>query len=262
MDTDDLGIIYVATGDKFIQEAVNSARSVERFLPGIRKTLFTDNGLANRNALFDCIEVIEYPSYSYLDKIESIRRSPYKRSLFLDTDTELIDSCMELFELLDRFDVAAAHGSYRWILKSNFPDSFPALNTGVILFNNTPVVQDLFKSWRDIHQKNLKRPDEFIPDDPAFQEALYHSGVRFSVLAPEYNLRTPFPYFIGGRAGVKILHGRSPSISIVKMRRQRLQYNTHPRIGGGKFMWAKMTAYRMKKRISTITHWFRKQKSR
>jgi hypothetical protein len=47
--------------------------------------------------------------------------------------------------------------------------------------------------------------------------------MRFAILTPEYNLRTCFPFFIGGNAEVKILHDRGESLreAIATLERSR-----------------------------------------
>src|SRR5262245_17176068 len=101
------GIIYSATGERFVAEAVNSARSSLRFNP-VPHLIFCDAVPAQK------IEGVKFvPSEPcgdpFRDKIHSIRRLPFDQTIFLDTDTYVTANIDELFDLLNRFDVAAAH---------------------------------------------------------------------------------------------------------------------------------------------------------
>jgi len=47
------------------------------------------------------------------DKILPLLDSPFNRTVFLDTDTQVCSEFFELFDLLDRFDLAVAHAPWR-----------------------------------------------------------------------------------------------------------------------------------------------------
>ena len=59
-------------------------------------------------SLFDVRRNLPNPEYSFLDKIIALSRTPFEKTLFLDTDTFVIEPLDEIFELLERFDMAAA----------------------------------------------------------------------------------------------------------------------------------------------------------
>ena len=50
---------------------------------------------------FDCIELHPEPKFTYRDKIQPLFLSPFEKTLFLDTDTELIGRVDDLFDLLE-----------------------------------------------------------------------------------------------------------------------------------------------------------------
>ena len=101
------GIIYSAIGAQFIAEAISSARSSLRF-NRVPHLIFCDVVPIDR---IDGIEFVRIESCGdpFGDKIRSIRRLPFEKTLFLDGDTYLTANVDELFDLLNRFDVAAAH---------------------------------------------------------------------------------------------------------------------------------------------------------
>ena len=203
----DAGILYVATGERHLSETQRSARSFHATMPDVPVAVFTDDQPAARaSGCFDL--VLEHPAcqHSYVDKLRPLVESPFERTLFLDTDTYSAAPCYEVFDLLDRFELAVAHAPLRAHLHSppGCPISFPEVNTGVIAYRNTRGFQALVADWIAIF---ASQPPEY-DDQPAFREALYASDVRFAVLTSEYNLRACFPYFLGGNVEVKIIHAR------------------------------------------------------
>lgn len=211
------GILYVATGEKFLLESVKSARSVKRHMPDCPMSICTDQPNHPALDIFDDVREINYPTHSFLDKITPLAETPYDKTLFLDTDTFIMDSVDDVFLLLDRFDLAYCHAPERYCPKISIkscPTSFTEPNTGVFAYRKTDEVLRTFDDWKRrylIHLEQVK-----VHDQPAFREALFHSSLNLYVLPPEYNTRTPFPVFKGGQMKTKILHGRNPSLALAK----------------------------------------------
>ena len=214
------GIIYIATGEKYIAEAMVSAKSVKQNSPGIEITLFADRDVSE--SCFDKKIVIEDPYYSNLDKVICMMKSPYTQTLFLDTDTYVCDDLAELFQLLEKFDLALAHAPIRsFLLKNNhpiddefekIPSSFPEMNTGVILFKKSPNTDRVLANWLTFHKQYIHCQKQLnntvgIHDQPSLRRAIYNSESRIAILTPEYNCRLIFPTFIYDK--VKIIHCRT-----------------------------------------------------
>jgi len=222
MSSPSRGIIYIVTGQSFVDEACVSAASVKRCMPDIPITVFTD--VAQSSSVFDEVVLIESPTHGPEDKILSIAKSPYRETLFLDSDTYMVDDSRELFSLLGRFDLAAAHAPYRAQYRAgDVPDCYPEFNTGVMLFRKSDQTGLLFERWGQIYREDRLRPPDWlfpgaaswyrhaIPNQPSFRRALYESALRVATLPPEYNCRLVFPGFVHTR--VKIIHGRAGSLS-------------------------------------------------
>lgn len=209
------GILYVATGQRYVDEAQRSAASAKRQMPDLPRTLHVDAASEVERGLFTEVRLIEKPTYTFFDKILPLIESPYERTLFLDTDTLVIDPVQEVFELLDRFDLGYVHGPWRacpgYALEA-CPSAFAEPNTGVILYRRGEAVKDLFSRWANLYAGQLRSATPPAHDQPAFRQVLYESSLRFVVLPPEYNFRTVFPGLCGGGLRVKILHGRDPSL--------------------------------------------------
>ena len=208
------GIFYVANGPVFRAEAVVSARSVKRVWPDIPVAIATDGPV--ESDYFDRIDVVPAEPDN-IAKVRHITRSPFERTLFLDTDTYCLESAPELFELLDHFDLAAAHEagrfSTRWeagtevfIQAPDIPKSFPELNSGVVAFRREPKVLKLFERWLALVEEARAAPVAHTQDQPSFRRAVYESDLRIAVLPPEYNFRLIISGF--ARGPIKLIHGR------------------------------------------------------
>lgn len=106
----DKGVLYIASGDEFVAEATRSAKSVRREYPNIHITIITD--VKDVPEVFDSRMPLEDPDYSNLDKVTNISRTPYNKTVFLDTDTCLLEKegLTDIFELLEEFEFAAVQG--------------------------------------------------------------------------------------------------------------------------------------------------------
>jgi len=117
-----------------------------------------------------------------------MRLSPWQHTLFLDTDTYVTTDLGHLFEMLeDGFDLLAHQlfEGHNYGLEG-VPDAFPEFNTGVIGFRNTPDVQRFFEDWNTWYGRYVP---SITCDQRSFRKAVYLSGLRHSVLTPEYNFR-------------------------------------------------------------------------
>ncbi len=219
------GVVYVASGERFIEEASHSASSLKDKMPNIHITLFSSEKLTNK--VFDEVVLIKGDQNVRLDKIIYMSKSPYKETLFLDTDTYIGDDVSELFTLLKKYDIAVAEAelragqnrlgeiyNYQELKDADGKFIFPIYNSGVILFRKSPQVSQFFIDWLDLAQKQMQEKGPSFGDQPSFQITLHKSNLREVVLTPEYNCRFVFPVCVSGK--VKILHGRHPDIRKVE----------------------------------------------
>jgi hypothetical protein len=224
------GIIYVATGQKYVEEALISARSAKRHMPDVPISLYTDvegGGIYGAGVVDSVIRVAEV-DHSCRDKIRPLLSTPYEKTLFLDTDTFFCEPVYDVFDLLDRFDIAvcAAPDRYQYDLP-DLPDCFTEFNSGVIAFRNSPRTIDLLNTWEQTFFKMLAEDERSYRDQHSLREALYRSEVRLFVLPPEYNFRTICPNFAGKHCPVKIIHGRHADLSKVA---KRLNHSSGARV--------------------------------
>jgi len=225
------GVLYVAIGESYIKEACLSLKSLRSKMPLVKSAIFCDQKDSLPRDFFDYTEEIELPAYSFLDRIKCLLKSPFSETLYLDSDTTIIKPLDELNVILENVDLAVTQAPWR-LSENKKPDllnqAFPEPSAGVILYRKTKEVEDLFKDWLDIYRNNYGESSGFRNDQGAFRKALIDSGIKFWVLPCEYNLRIIYPYFAGGSASVKIIHGRSPYLKkIIRQINKRLV----PRIG-------------------------------
>lgn len=207
------GILYIAAGPRHFGEMLQSAQSVRRCHPELPMALITDQPPPQLN-LFDEILPLENPRYSFIDKIAPLARSPFERTVFLDTDTLVCHPIDDLFELLEKFEFAVSHAPLRHDRPFVTPNCFTELNTGVIAYRKTPGVLRLLEEWLRLYEEEVAATGKMDSDQPAFRQALWESDIRFYLLAPDYNLRTVMPA-ASGRGHVRILHGRAPDMQRV-----------------------------------------------
>jgi len=198
----DTGIYYIATGDDFVREAEISARSVRSAMPDVSIAIATD---VDPEFNFDHVIDIPEPEHSFADQIYNLHRSPFDKTLHLDTDIYIGTDASELFDLLDRFDIAAAYNHNREVYDPpGVPSSFPEYNTGVVVYENNRNFEDFLQEWEENYID--LRTEENTQNQPSFRKTLYESDLRITTLTPEYNCMVRYPGHV--RDEVKIAHSR------------------------------------------------------
>jgi hypothetical protein len=196
----DKGVLYIASGISYIEDAAESAESVKN-VSDLSITLVADREV--NNPLFDTVIHSEDFLYHYGDSVLKIPQLPYEKTLLLDTDTVVTEGFQDLFELSDNVDIAAAPVAEDKFRIPAVPDSFPELNTGVVLFNKCTKTSEFITLWKEIYREYLDNGTRM--NQPAFREALYKSPVKSVTLSTEYNCRANFGGYLTDE--VKILHG-------------------------------------------------------
>jgi hypothetical protein len=221
------GFLYSVSGEKYVAEAVRSARSSLRhnalphliFASPIPSEPRPEEGLR-----FEAFEPSDHP---YIDKIANMRRSPFERTLFLDSDTFVVDEVGHVLEVLDHFDIAVAHApGYRGLPDPEVPKAFYEFNTGVVAWRSNERTAAFLADWQETYSSWLDA--EPFPgalavgvDQPAFRHCAWKHGLRTMVLGPEYNFRITKPGTLVD--SVRILHGRHPNPDALAARLNRRQ---------------------------------------
>lgn len=206
------GIVYSCSGESYVAEAVRSARSSLRHnhLPHL---LFVSDEVADveglRTARFE-------PSANpYVDKIANIRRSPFERTIYLDSDTFVVDEITHVLALLEHYDIAVAFApAYRGLEDPEVPKAFYEFNTGVLAWQASDRMSAFMRDWEATYVAWLG-DEPFVgagkasrgrrADQPAFRRCAWQHGLRVFVLAPEYNFRLGYPATVVEQ--VRVIHG-------------------------------------------------------
>jgi len=218
------GVLYVATGPDYIEEANWASRSAKQH--GLQTALFCDDAEAAASH-FDYVFPLDDPKQELVDKIEPLLASPFERTLFLDTDTFILNDLGDLFSILDAFDIAYAHAPIREHVDASLdgiPKSFVQPNTGVILYRNEEKMESMVRDWLRIYRRQLQEQSSPPNDQPAFKKAVYESNLRPYILPPALNVRVDKSRLIGGNITAKILHARPEIIQreMQKFRRESI----------------------------------------
>lgn len=224
------GIVYIATGRKYLAEAEYSARSVRRVSPRVPIAIFSDG--SPPSSLFDIRLTLAQPEYSFVDKINALTRTPFDKTLFLDTDTFAMEPVEEMFELLERFDIAAAAEPARYLYQiAGVPVAFPELNSGVLLYKKNNDVFEVIRQWDKMYRDEIasKISVGILPwhDQLSFTRALYGSKLSFFLLPPEFNARVLMPQAISGP--IRIAHCRLKRPDRYEVDLGKLNKAIHPR---------------------------------
>jgi len=159
----DRGVIYFAQGEKYLNQAVYSARSLKKFNSILPISLFTNKEgkeylYSVLDAVFDEILDVEIEYHPLKQKASILGRSPYFHTLFLDTDTKIIGDVSMPFNYLGDYDFAIA--GMRWYdFTYNRPKligyekphyvrkDLITLNTGVMYYINDDKFKNFQKDW-------------------------------------------------------------------------------------------------------------------
>jgi len=210
------GIVYSATSERYVEQAVRSAASSLRHndLPHM---LFADAEPAPVPGLE--VVLFEPSGNPYVDKIANMRRSPFERTIYLDTDTYVVDEIVHVVELLDHYDLAAAFAAaYGGLADPGVPKSFGEFNTGVVAWRRNERTTAFMAAWQRTYETWLREGPfpgareasrSKRADQPAFRHCAWEHGIEVATLPPEYNLRIGLQTTVVDR--VRVLHGHADS---------------------------------------------------
>lgn len=211
-----MGVIYYATGEKFLKQAIYSCTTLKRHNK-ISVTLFTDKfgstilKSISSSKIFDDIQIFELKYRPLKTKIQVLGLTPYQFTLFIDTDTEIRGDISKPFEYLKDYDFALA--GMRWL---DFSGKVPTLvayekphavrqemkvlNTGVVYFRKSEKVFSFLNFWLGKISDFPNKPgrhkidcDQEILNDLLGESEDLKQGISFKLIPNViYNCRTLF----------------------------------------------------------------------
>lgn len=181
------GFVLATTGDEYRRLAAKTARSIRQHCPGYPIHLFTDVPPAE-----DCFDQVHILSTKGTrPRFEALLNIPFERSIILDVDLMLVAPIDDIFDVLQRFDLALAQDQFRntpachltW--RSDIPAAFPQFNSGVFGFRRSSRTLDFVRQWEAAFIDHGSGVDQ-----PSFRELLWNNThLRVATLPEEYNLR-------------------------------------------------------------------------
>ncbi len=225
------GYVYVANTEAYILEALRSAKSLKRFMPSAQIALVAPKVLWELSGgIFDFLILPDLEDRTPIVKNDAIK-APFDEVAFIDTDTLFIGDHSHVFDVLEAFDIAAAHEPTRgWDYRISAAKSFCELNTGVLVFRNTPKVRQFFSRWLLIY-RNMLAEQDLRNDQPSFRQALWEiQDIRLAVLPSEFHAIVGKPCSIAWDA--LLLHGRDDLVRAGRLINSKLGYRAFlPGIG-------------------------------
>ena len=184
---DSRGFVLAVSGDRHGPVAVNAARSLRAVCPDAQIDLFCDADVPGSD-VFDRVHRIDRSWFR--PKFEALRQSRFDRTIYLDADMCVVADPTDIFDLLDRFDLAAVHNQHRnsdhalqtW--RQPIPAAFPQINGGLIAIRRS---EPVLKLLAEVEQALIDDP-KLRRDQAPMRELLYLSDLRVAILPPEYNL--------------------------------------------------------------------------
>jgi hypothetical protein len=184
------GIIYVATGRKFVDMALESIRYLREVEPSESLTLITDAehaenlGSESESHRFD-VRPLPAPQFSFIDKVDGIGLSPYAKTIFLDSDTIPIRPFAEdMYRALEFCNLLALGGvglNHDWEAQL-FSPALSQYNTGVLGLDRQ-ATKEFVPEWR----KSFLAEDNPKHDQSSFRAVVLHSNLRCGPLPPAFN---------------------------------------------------------------------------
>lgn len=205
--TGNCGFVYIVCGRTYLEESVISVSSLRDHMPDVPVTIITDEEVACEH--FDEVIMVDEMRGDFGDQVLHIDKTPYEKSINVDSDILFTDAVDELFEMLDEFDVAAAHAPLRHstgkidLDEYGVPRSFPEYQSGVVAYKMSEAFREFHSKWQEIYFATMNTS---VSNQASFTSALYHGDCRIATLPEEYNCTVRNPGVVNGT--VKVIHNR------------------------------------------------------
>ncbi|MFX1378940.1 MAG: hypothetical protein ACFFA4_07575 [Promethearchaeota archaeon] len=176
-------------------------------------SIFVDNKnkFQDNENIFDSIHYVQSPEYGFGDKIYAMINTPYQKTIYLDCDTIVADNISEIFEMLEKYDLAASNPPFK--NKNYQPDSYQA---GIVFYKKNEIVKKFLKLWNESYDRINDGNDQ-----PSFRRMVFKLPISFFTFPPNYNFRSPFASYIIGK--IKIFHDHK--LSLINDKKRQLFIN-------------------------------------
>jgi hypothetical protein len=209
------GILFIAFGERWIEEAKRSMHSV-RCVSSLPIAVVTDR-IWQDGAKPDYFVTQEKVNGWASKPLYMYSCSPFDQTLFIDTDTIVLSDPEPIFGLLDYYDVGVRFGG-PMLSESPSLVFHTQCNSGVILYKKAPIVAECFANWNIFYVEACARLSESgdsrgLNDQRYLSLAIAKSMTRPVHLAEYLNFaifETIYTY-----SPVVILHGRDKHLHAI-----------------------------------------------
>lgn len=188
------GALYVAYGEKAIANAEYSITTVKKLAPRLPIAVISDRKLAGSDFWIPHVDI---DPGARAAKTRMYSLSPFRKTLFLDADTEVLADPLHGFRMLERVDVVMAQDPVRIFNQTTWAalnqeevrvtkaetagGEFNYYNTGVIYFRRNQAVQQLMQAWHEEWTRWARQ------DQPGMFRAMFNKPVRIAPMRAPWN---------------------------------------------------------------------------
>lgn len=192
----DVGVVYVAFGRPFLAMALLSAKMLRESNRDIPFTIVSNVTASIENFSFfessdRYIFISEETEDNRLIKTSINKYSNYRKTLYLDCDTQVVGSLTPIFDAMERFDLAIHLKARRYkrspydlepVFNGHPANALPHWNGGVFFFNDSPEAKDFFAKWNSLFTHGGLSIDQI-----SLAQAIYASNARVLALDARWN---------------------------------------------------------------------------
>jgi hypothetical protein len=201
------GILYIATGERYVDDARMSATSVKQHSPDLPVAIVSTDEIIEEQelGLFDHVIRATVVNDDVSDKLYNLQLTPFDYTLYLDNDTLILKPIQELFGLLKKYDIAIMPGE-NIVDIEGIPPAFKEPNGGVILYKKNSRFDTFMKNWIRTYEQQidnvgwvtedsiyakLETASSFgtLHDQPSLRKSLWDTQIRYVPLPQEFNFK-------------------------------------------------------------------------
>lgn len=182
-----IGFVLAATGEKYRRLMGKAVRSLRAHHPDIPIDLYTEAPLDLPEA--DRVVMLPDGVDPRRPRFFALRDTRFDRLLMLDVDLLAVAPVHDVFEVLERFDMAMAQDNFRNSIHSRhvsgapIPAAFPQFNAGVMGVRRSARMDRFVDDWEAAFIAGGSKRDQSAMRDLIWTDP----ELRVATLPPEYN---------------------------------------------------------------------------
>ena len=188
------GYLYIVVGNYHCLEAIISIKTLSE------KTTKAITVITDLPELFIDIEnvknIYQINKNHIRPKVDFISMSPFKKTIYLDSDTAIMESVDDIFKLIGKNEIILTFclSRKRKLIANKIkeykiiPESFSEVNTGVIGYLKNANTKKFYNTWRNKFYQYSAETNGY--DQPSFRIALWKHSLKKTYLPHEYNVRS------------------------------------------------------------------------